>query len=131
MPLNVLIADDSRTSRTYLLKCLQVFGFPVAEAHEVATGKLAVDLMSAKQIDILFLDINMPGMGGIEVVEWLRQAGKMEQTRVIMVTAEGSNERLGKLRELGVTRFLRKPFKPEEFSGLVAEFLEREKDGAK
>lgn len=119
MSLNILIADDSATSRSYVQKNLELADIHPVKFFQVKNGKEAFELMKIQKIELLFLDINMPEMTGIELVEQLKKAGILEKTKIIIISSEGSQKKIDQLKSLGVFEFIRKPFTPELFSDLV------------
>jgi len=119
MSLNVLVVDDSKTVRSVIIKTLKLAEVAIGELIEAANGKEALDVLSENWIDLIFLDINMPVMNGVEMIEQMSADGVMNKTPVIVVSTEGSETRIDALREKGITGYIRKPFTPEEFEGVV------------
>ena len=116
--ITIMIVDDSATSRSYVAKNLQVANIPVTEIVQVKNGREALDTIKTRKIDLLFLDINMPVMTGSELVEELAKENQMEHLRVVVISSEGNSKRIERLEQLGVKKFIRKPFTPELFSGV-------------
>ncbi len=112
-PLNILIVDDSAMMRMMLRRVAGLCDVPIEHVHEAANGAEALAVLAAHPIDALFTDINMPVMGGIEL---LREVGKNERyrklTRVIIST-DGSDARREEARVLNVRLYVEKPFRPE------------------
>lgn len=123
MSLNVLIVDDSATIRAVIEKTLGMAQVPITELHHAENGKEALRILEDHWIDLVFSDINMPVMNGIEMVEKMRENGLMKNTPVIVISTEGSATRIEQLKELGVTAYLRKPFAPEQFQAVVQEVV--------
>ncbi|HYA40330.1 MAG TPA: chemotaxis response regulator protein-glutamate methylesterase [Syntrophobacteraceae bacterium] len=108
MPLRVLVADDSALFRRVITEALASIR-DVEIVGSAANGRLAVQMVRELQPDLLTLDIEMPGMDGLAVLDALRQAG--EDTMVIVVSALTS--RGGRLTmqalEKGALDFITKP----------------------
>ncbi|MCL2220538.1 MAG: response regulator [Chitinispirillia bacterium] len=119
MSYNILIVDDSQTMRSVLVKTVAMAGIEVGNTFEAGNGKEALEVLEKEWVDIVFADINMPVMNGIEMVEEMVKLGYMESTPVVVISTEGSKTRLDKLREMGVRGFLRKPISPELFKNVV------------
>jgi len=119
MAYNILIVDDSQTMRAVLVKTIDMAGIEISSTFEAANGKEALELLEKEWIDIVFADINMPVMNGIEMVEAMVKLGYMESTPVVVISTEGSKTRLDALRDMGVRGFLRKPISPELFKSVV------------
>ncbi len=123
MSYNILIVDDSRTIRSVIKKTLDIAGVPVGDLYEAENGKEALDLMNSNWIDLIFADINMPVMSGIEMVKKMSEDNILDKTPVIIVSTEGSKTRIDDLLELGVRAYLRKPINPEDLRNIVKEVM--------
>lgn len=119
MAYNILIVDDSQTMRAVLTKTVEMAGIATGQIFEAGNGQEALDMLEKEWVDIVFADINMPVMNGIEMVEKMVELGYMETTPVVVISTEGSTTRLAALREMGVKGFLRKPISPELFKSVV------------
>ena len=104
----VLVVDDEEDFLESIVRRLELRG---VEADGVATGAAALELLSHKQVDVVVLDIKMPGMDGIEALRQIRRL--YPDVEVIVLTGHASQEfqRLG--RELGAFDYLIKPVRLE------------------
>ena len=111
---NILIADDSLFFRTKLSDILVEAGHKVRFArngHEVLE-ELGID---SKNTDLLILDIQMPGMDGLEVLEWMNTKGLMAEVPVLVVTSVYEpTEVLERLKGYGAAGLVTKGFPPEQ-----------------
>ena len=123
MAFNFLIVDDSSIVRKSLRKTLAMTSLSVGELHEAENGQQALELVQNNWIDLVFLDINMPIMNGMEFMEQLRTLDEVRETPVVIVSTEGSAERRARLEELGIKAYLRKPMTPESLVEAVEEIL--------
>ena len=123
MSYNILIVDDSKTIRSVIKKTLDIAGVPVGDLYEAENGKEALDVMNSNWIDLIFADINMPVMTGIEMIKKMSEDNTLDKTPVIIVSTEGSKTRIDDLLELGVRAYLRKPINPEELRNIVYEVM--------
>jgi two-component system chemotaxis response regulator CheY len=123
MSYNILIVDDSKTIRSVIKKTLGIAGVPVGDLYEAENGKEALDVMNSNWIDLIFADINMPVMTGIEMIKKMSEDNILDKTPVIIVSTEGSKTRIDELLELGVKAYLRKPINPEELRNIVKEVM--------
>jgi two-component system chemotaxis response regulator CheY len=119
MAYNILVVDDSQTMRAVIVKTISMAEVEVSKLFEATNGKEALELLEREWVDIVFADINMPVMNGIEMVEHMVKLGYMECTPVVVISTEGSKTRLDALRSMGVRGFLRKPISPELFKTVV------------
>ena len=126
MQLNVLVVDDSPIIRRMVRRALTMSGLPLGETHEAADGEGALAILAAHAIDVVFADINMPNMNGVEMVERMAAQGMLPRIPVVIVSTERSQQRIEHLKRLGVRSYLHKPFRPESFRSVVADALEME-----
>jgi len=119
MALNILIVDDSVTVRAVIAKTLEIAGIPVNELHQAANGKEALDVLGEHWVDLVFSDINMPVMGGVEMIERMMGDDMMRSIPIIVVSTEGSKTRVEQLKTKGVRAYIRKPFTPELIRSVV------------
>ncbi len=116
---HILVVDDERAIRRLLRMYLTDAGFTVAEA---ADGEAAVDQVRMGGIDLVLLDLMLPGMDGYEVCRRLREIGSVP---VIMVTARTDEANRITGLELGADDYVVKPFSPVEVVARVKAVLRR------
>jgi two-component system chemotaxis response regulator CheY len=126
MAYNILVVDDSQTMRAVLTKTICMAGVELGSVFEAENGREALDILEKEWVDLVFADINMPVMNGVEMVKAMRELGYMESTPVVVISTEGSKTRLEALRGMGVRGFLRKPVSPELFKSVVDGVLKGE-----
>lgn len=102
----VLIVEDSPAMRQLLTITSRSHG---AEVVEAADGLAALKLLTRERFDLIFLDLNMPVMDGLKLIQRLREDAAHAQTRICVVTTEGADETEKQVRALGADDFLRKP----------------------
>jgi two-component system, chemotaxis family, chemotaxis protein CheY len=123
MGYNVLITDDSMIIRKMISKTLNISGLDIGEIYFAENGREALKQLKENWIDIIFADINMPEMNGIEMIEEMRKEDLLSSIPVVIISTERSRERIETLKAMGIKAYLRKPFVPEEFSRVVRELL--------
>ena len=124
MAYNVLIVDDSRTMRTVIRKTLGLSGFEVGDCWEAGNGREALDRVRSSWVDLIMTDLNMPVMDGLDMLRALRQDELYGKIPVILVTTEGSEERLKEARALGIRGYIQKPFHPETLRDVLTRMME-------
>lgn len=124
MAYNALIVDDSASTRFIIAKALRLSGLQVAEMYEASDGREALDLLSTEWIDVVLADLNMPNMGGIELIERMRDLGITGRVPVVVVSTEARADVIESLLQSGAAAFLRKPFSPQQLDALVRAVLE-------
>ena len=122
----ILVVDDEPPIRAVLRGYLEAEGFAVSEAGDGPAALAELRAGSAEPVDLVLLDVMMPGMDGLEV---LRQLRTVADTYVILVTAR--SEEVDKLVGLGVGAddYVTKPFSPREVTARVKSVLRRRRDG--
>ena len=117
-----LIVDDSSTMRKILKRALSMSHLEVGTVHEASHGGEALEILARADVDVAFVDINMPHMNGLELMQRMVEAGSLRRTAVVIVSTERSEERIERLTELGA-HYLAKPFHPEQVRGAVERAL--------
>jgi len=99
----ILLVDDSAIAREPLARLLSYEGYDVLAA---SNGLEAIETLRAQSVDLLLLDVMMPRMNGIQLLESLRQQEPYKNLAVIAVTGSMDRFHLSRLRELGVTEIV-------------------------
>jgi Response regulator containing CheY-like receiver, AAA-type ATPase, and DNA-binding domains len=115
----MIVEDDPATRRLYRF-LLTNSGFTVVEAED---GVAALERFAAQPADVIITDMNMPRMGGIDLVRTLRQ--NSSDVYVIMVTAFGTPDTEKHAFRAGVNEYLTKPFDFEELERRVQNYFAR------
>jgi two-component system chemotaxis response regulator CheY len=97
-------------------------GFDIQVA-EAADGKEGLARFSAGGIDLVISDWNMPNMDGLTMVKEIRKVDPERKVGIIMVTTEGSADRVKEAIVAGANNYLAKPFTPERFKEKLSKFL--------
>jgi class 3 adenylate cyclase/CheY-like chemotaxis protein len=106
----VLVVDDSRTLRRILIRELN--GFGINKIREAPDGLQALSLLQEKPSDLVLLDMEMPELDGLGVLEQLRLNGQLNELSVIVISSAEEFERTIKCIEMGADDYLPKPFNP-------------------
>jgi DNA-binding response OmpR family regulator len=106
MGLKALVVEDDADIRSMLEFSLQLEGYEVFTAVD---GLAALDVLALEEIDVLLLDVMMPGMNGYEVVEKIRGEITHRTVPVIMITAKVGDEDVWEGWRLGVDSYITKP----------------------
>ncbi len=120
--IKILIADDEKNLRTVLCNELSREGYFVEEAE---TGLKALEILEHGGHDVLLLDLNMPGLGGIDVLRKVK--GLESAPEVIILTAHGTISAAVEAMKLGAYDFLTKPVKIEELGAVIEKAFEKKK----
>ena len=120
MGLNILVVDDSATIRAMINKTLQMSGLPIGCLYQAANGKDALDILDREQIDVVLVDINMPVMGGLEMIDRIHEHPPRSNPTIVVVSTESSETRIKEIHRKGAV-FVHKPFTPEQISKILHE----------
>jgi len=114
MPLNVLIVDDSAAIRKILERVLRHTDFQLGDVIEAGDGREALEKLNGANVGLILSDINMPNMDGLELLQRVKANNAWRTLPVIMVTTEGSQDKVMQAIQLGATGYIRKPFTAEQ-----------------
>ncbi|MBN1980160.1 MAG: response regulator [Chitinivibrionales bacterium] len=123
MAYTILVVDDSETILSVLERTLAMTKLPIDEILKAGNGKEALEILKMKWVDIVFTDINMPQMNGVEFVTVMHDHHEYCEIPVIVISTEGSQTRIEELRRKGIKGYLRKPFTPESIRDIIVSTL--------
>lgn len=109
--MSIMVVDDEMIVRESLYHWFRKY---LHEVDTAASGTEAIEKMGKKTFDMMFVDIKMPGMDGIELLARIKQ--DYPETLVIIITAYGSIETAVKAMKMGASDYLLKPFKPDQLA---------------
>jgi two-component system chemotaxis response regulator CheY len=108
----VLIIDDSESMRRAVADALEPAGFSVLTAGDGIRGIAA--LKGTRDLCLVIVDLNMPGMSGFGVLEWMRKDGSGHLPPAVFMTTEISSSTLEQAKTVGAMGWLVKPCRPEQ-----------------
>lgn len=111
-----LIVDDSPTMRKVIALALKASGFDYTESEN---GKDALAKISGDKYDFFIVDVNMPGMNGIDLIKELRKKPDYSQTPIIILTTETENDIREEGTQAGANAWIVKPFQKEDLINLI------------
>ena len=115
MACNILIVDDSSLTRKRIKRIIEMADFDVEEFFEAENGAEALEILEQSNIDLVLSDLNMPEMGGAELVHQMKNCQTTKSIPVVVISTESKTSRIKELLAEGVRGYLHKPFTPEEF----------------
>ena len=121
--IRTLIVDDSSVMRKIVERALRQAGLELMVVHEAGSGTEGLDLLKAKQVDLILSDINMPSMDGLEFLRQLRAQNLAPGVPVVMITTESSEEHVKQAILAGAQGYIRKPFTAEQVKERVLPLL--------
>jgi two-component system chemotaxis response regulator CheY len=119
----VLIVDDSSTMRKIVMRTLRQAGYEGADVLEAADGVEGLSVLEKGRVDLIFSDVNMPNMNGLDFVKSLRGRDATKATPVVMVTTEGGQDAMDQAIKLGANGYVVKPFTADKLKSVLTEVL--------
>ncbi|MBP2229625.1 two-component system cell cycle response regulator DivK [Azospirillum agricola] len=121
----ILVVEDNVLMRKLFVRCLEESGHAVAEATD---ARAVLDMMRELRPDLVVMDIVMPNLSGVELIQQIRADGALAATPVLAVTNLATPADKRRLVEAGFDGHVSKPIKPREFQAVVAGFLKTSAD---
>ena len=122
----VLVADDDDDILLLVTTRLRRDGFEVMQA---SSGDRALALARERRPDVAVLDIGMPGLDGLQVLEQIRADEELREMRVVLLTAKAQESDVRRGYETGADAYVKKPFSPADLSKKIRELLDGSPDG--
>ena len=113
----VLIADDEETIRNGLKNLIESYDIGLSVIATAEDGEMAISLIEEYKPEIILMDINMPFMNGLEVIEQIRKTN--ENTKIIIISGYNQFDYAQKALELGVFSYLLKPINYRNFKDIL------------
>lgn len=125
-----LLVDDSAMTRAVIRRVIGMCGVDVDKIIEASNGKDALAMLRVTPVSMVFLDLNMPEMSGMEVVKAVRADAKLAHVPIIIVSSESTESRIEQMKADGVNGYIKKPFTPEQIGEVITNTLTSESQGA-
>jgi chemosensory pili system protein ChpA (sensor histidine kinase/response regulator) len=119
-PMQVMVIDDSVTVRKVTSRLLERNGMEVILAKD---GVDAVTQLQDVKPDVMLLDIEMPRMDGFEVATVVRNDERLKEVPIIMITSRTGEKHKQRAMDIGVNRYMGKPFQENELLGTITELM--------
>jgi type IV pilus assembly protein PilB len=123
----VLVVEDSPTVSSVVKYFLELDGFEVFIAGD---GRVGLEMALREHPDLIVSDVNMPAMGGVEMVKALRVDPRMSDVRILMLTSDASVECETEVLAAGADDYIVKPVEPRRLAARVKVLLARPRPGA-
>lgn len=124
MGIQVLIVDDSPTTRIVIERVVRLADPEVDICHHASNGEEALKVLEKQWIDLVFTDIHMSGMDGRELLHRIRESEIWKNIPVAVITSERSDETEVELVEMGANAYRKKPLTPESLRDLFTTLKE-------
>ena len=123
--ITVLVVEDNNLSQLMIKKLLTSCEQRVFNIKSVTDGKAAIEYVSQHEIDLMFLDVNIPKLSGLEVAKqiYLKRVAK-NRFPIVAISGNLNDATISALEKMGVRDFVPKPFTKENFDLVVLPLLE-------
>ncbi len=112
--------DDSAAIRKILQRVLRQAEVPIGEVFEAGDGQEALTVLKSQKVGLILSDINMPNMDGLQFLTEVRAIEEWKTVPIVMITTEGSQNKVLEAVQLGATGYVRKPFTAEQIKEKLA-----------
>jgi DNA-binding NtrC family response regulator len=117
---NVLVLDDEKNIRLTIKRCLET---PEITVEDAINGEEALKLLKETAFDLLLLDLKLPGMDGMEILQLVKN--QYPAMKVVIITAHGTIQTAVEAMKTGALDFVEKPFTPADLRTVVHNALSK------
>jgi len=125
MEQKILIVDDEAHIRMLIEQTLEDLEDEGVELLLAENGEQALELIQKEEPNLVFLDVMMPKMNGMEVCQKVKKELNLDHVFIILLTAKGQEVDRQKGLEMGADRYMTKPFDPDEMLAIAEEVLKK------
>lgn len=118
---NILVVDDSPTMRRMVITSLG--SLQKVKSTQAGSGLEAIERLAIEPVDLMVLDLNMPDMHGMEVIDFVRKHHAYRDIPIVVLTTKGEESSRNQALAAGATRYLTKPFDPRQLADVVGSLL--------
>lgn len=123
MTFSILLVDDSMPMRRVIKKAFKAAGYAGSNFSEAANGVEGLEKLGKSWIDIVITDFTMPEMNGLEMLLNMKKSDLLKDIPVVVVTTEGSQEKIDQFMKSGAAGYIKKPFTPEQIRDMITSIL--------
>jgi len=117
----ILTVDDEVINRKLTISYLEQLGYDLNSIDEAENGEEAKEKLDKNHYDLLLLDIYMPNMDGIELLDWIKKDGRFKDLKIVVITTDDKLKR--EIESRGVDKFIVRPIDLNKFVANIAEFI--------
>jgi two-component system chemotaxis response regulator CheY len=114
MTYKMLVVDDSLPMRAIIIRTIKASGFQDTEFLQAGNGEEALKVLEDEWLDLVITDYNMPDMNGMELIQEMKKDDILKAIPVLVVTTEGSKQKVEEFIQEGASGYVKKPFTPED-----------------
>jgi CheY-like chemotaxis protein len=125
-PARILVVEDNLMNMELAVDLLTLQGYKVLEAH---TGQEALEISNSQSLDLILMDVQLPGMDGLTVTRKIRENPRTKDIPIIALTAHAMKGDEERILQNGCTGYISKPIDTREFPKAVAKYIKKPKKG--
>ena len=118
---NILVVDDSPTMRRMVITSLG--SLRSVKSTQAGSGLEAIERLAIEPVDLMVLDLNMPDMHGMEVIDFVRKHHAYRNIPIVVLTTKSDDSSRKEALAAGANRYLTKPFDPRQLADIVDSLL--------
>ena len=118
---NILVVDDSPTMRRMVITALG--SVRLVKLTQAGSGLEAIERLAIEPVDLMVLDLNMPDLHGMEVIDFVRRHQAYRNIPIVVLTTKGEEASRTQALAAGANRYLTKPFDPRQLADVVSSLL--------
>lgn len=118
---HILVVDDSPTMRRMVVTSLG--SLSGVKSTQAGSGLEAIERLAIEPVDLMVLDLNMPDMHGMEVIDFVRSHQAYREIPIVVLTTKSEETSRTKALAAGATHYLTKPFDPRHLADIVGSLL--------
>ncbi|MBF0468881.1 MAG: response regulator [Desulfamplus sp.] len=123
MTFSILLVDDSMPMRAVIKKAFMAAGYSGSDFHEAANGIEALERLKKIWVDIVVTDFTMPEMNGLDMLLRMKEDDLFKDIPVVVVSTQGSQEKIDQFMNSGAAGYIKKPFTPEQIRDMITNIL--------
>lgn len=125
-PARILVVEDNPMNMELAVDLLRLQGYEVFAAQ---TGKEALEISDREELDLVLMDVHLPGMDGLTVTRMLKENPKTKHIPVVALTAHAMKGDEERMLDQGCAGYIPKPIDTREFPKAVENFITKSKEG--
>lgn len=118
---DILIVDDSATSRMIIKRCFELAGYRESSFYEAEDGLKAISFLQGKAVDLVVTDIKMPKMDGVTFIRKVNVNNTIGETPIVVISSLGNEALEDQLHSEGVRAVIKKPISPSKIVDVIGE----------
>lgn len=123
MELTILSVEDCTVMQTMIERTLNIMDLQIKNYLKAKNGEEGLDLLNKHKVDLMILDMYMPGMSGREMLKQLQEKKNLKKIPVLIVSTESNEERIREYKKIS-DGFVHKPFTPEVLKTHIQKLME-------